>query len=307
MFTAALSVLLATHLLCMNVASGAPILCVWLGRRSRLLNAQQGSDADTREIVLRLALLANWALVAGALVGFALGLLSHSAGSSQLAGVLPLFRYKIGWALIELVTSAVWMFAFWWWYRYRPPVGTLARWSHGALGLLSATNLLYHFPTLLTVMSKSARGELELSGAVDPASFRLLAFRPEVIAHSVHFWWASIAVSGVFLFWLVKDNEQSQTTVLTGARFACFATAMQIPTGLCLLMVTPPDSQSRMVGGDPLPTALLGASVFCAFYLLQNLAAVSFGDIEKKLTRRCSWLLILTVLLMSATLHLIRH
>ena len=114
-------------------------------------------------------------------------------------------------------------------------------------------------------------------------------------------------MSGVFLFWLVKDNEQSQTTVLTGARFACFATVMQIPTGLCLLMVTPPDSQSRMVGGDPLPTALLGASVFCAFYLLQNLAAVSFGDIEKKLTRRCSWLLILTVLLMSATLHLIRH
>jgi len=293
----------------MNVASGAPILCVWLARCCRLRNngaPQRGDDADTRAIVLRLALLANWALLAGALIGFVIGVTSHFAGTSELAGVIPLFRYKIGWALVELLTSTVWMFAYWWWYRYRPPVGAFARWSHCGLALLSATNLLYHFPTLLTVMSKSARGELPLSGRIDAAAFRQLAFRPDVLAHSVHFWLASIAVSGVFLFWQVADNERSRSTVLTGARFACVATALQMPTGLWLLMVTPPESQSRMIGGEPLPSVLLITSIFGAFYLLQNLAAVSFGDIEKKLTRRCSWLLILIVLLMSATLHLIR-
>ncbi len=285
----------------MNASSGLPIVCVWLARRS-----QFSSESETRHVVLRLALAANWALLCGAVLGFLLGFVGYQSGQRGLASVLPFFRYKIGWALIELQFSAGWMFAYWAWLRWAPPRSTLARWSHASLAVLSASNLLYHFPTLLTVMSKAARGDLPVEGPVDAAAFRLLAFRPDVLAHSVHFWLASVAVSGLMLFWL-PNSQRSTTITLTGARFALCATVLQIPAGMWLLMSLPPDSMNNVLGGQPIPSILLLVSVLCAFYLLQNLAAIAFGDDDRKLVSRASQLMLATVLLMSGTLHFLRH
>ena len=260
-----------------------------------------------RSLVLRLALVANWTLVAGAVLGFAIGMVSHSAGEPRLVNVLGLFRYKVGWALIELVVSAAWMFAYWAWLRWRPPVNVAARWAHASLAILSATNLLYHFPTLLTVMSKTSRGEFQLDGPVTASSFRELAFRPDVLAHSVHFWLASIAVSGVLLFWTSSHARLAKTATVTGAWFALAATGIQIASGLWLLMVTPPASMSRLMGGEVLPTSLLVASILCAFYLLQMLASVAFGETDRKSLRWTTAMMLLTVVMMTGTLYLLRR
>lgn len=295
------TVLLAVHLLCMNASSGLPIVCVWLARRSQILR-----EPETRHVVLRLALYANWALLCGAVLGLLLGLVAHHSGHRSLAGILPYFRYKIGWALIELQFSAAWMFAYWAWLRWSPPRSAIARWTHGSLAVLSATNLLYHFPMLLTVMSKAARGDLTIAGPVNAAVFRSLAFRPEVLAHSVHFGLASIAVSGLLLFWL-PVKERSTSITLTGARFALGATVLQIPTGMLLVMSLPPDSMNSVLGGQPIPSVLLVASVLSVFYLLQNLAAIAFGEVDRKLITRASQLMFAIVLLMSGTLHFLRQ
>lgn len=246
-------------------------------------------------------------LVIGAILGVMIGLISSATGDTRLANVLPMFRYKIGWGLIELLFSAVWMFVYWAWLRFRPPVNSIARFFHAALPILSATNLLYHFPTLLTVMSKSARGDLELTGPVNATVFRQLAFRPEVMAHSVHFWLASVAVSGVFCFWLARDLNKRDEVWMTGARFALAATVLQFASGIWLLFATPAQSQSRIIGGEALPSLLFLASLFCAFYLLQNLATLALGEVHAKLPKRCAILLGATILLMTGTLHILRH
>ena len=126
-------------------------------------------------------------------------------------------------------------------------------------------------------MSKVACGEITVTEEVDAATFRGFFYTPNVLAHTLHFWWASIAVSGVFLFWLTRKYNNPQPYVLVGARVALAATALQLPTGLWLLLVTPPQSQSKLVGGDGLTTGLFVASLIGTFYLLQNLATLALG------------------------------
>lgn len=294
-----LTLLLTLHLLCMNVSAGGPLLCVWLGR--------QRASGESKQLAVQMAVWSIWLLLAGILVGLAVGMLTFSLGDRALWDVLPNFRRKIMWGMLELCFSLGWMGAYVFWFRWRPPQGAVARTLHASLPLLSATNLLYHFPPLLTVMAKVAAGELEVVGDVDAQTFRSLMYQPNVLAHTLHFAWASIAVSGVFLFRLAGKIETPRPFHILGARWALAATAMQLPTGLWLMMTTPPAQQSRLVGGDTIVTGLFLTSMISGFYLLQTLAAISFGEDDAKLPRRSEWLLLGTVFLMTGTLHLLRN
>lgn len=283
----------------MNVCSGGPLLCVWLGRKR--------ASRESNHLAQRLAVWSIWWLLLGILFGLAVGILTFSLGDRALWEVLPSFRRKIMWGIVELCCSLGWMGAYVLWCRWSPPQGAVARMLHASLPLLSAANLLYHFPPLLTVMAKVAAGELEVVGDVDAQTFRGLMYQPNVLAHTLHFAWASIAVSGVFLFRLASQLESPQTFYRLGARWGLAATAMQLPTGLWLMMTTPPALQSRLVGGDIVVTGLFLVSMICAFYLLQTLAAISFGEDDLKLPSRSEWLMVATVFLMTGTLHLLRQ
>ena len=298
MFTVISVLLLSAHLMCMNVSSAGPLLCVWLARR----NAHQASA----KLAKSLSLWTVWLLLAGIVLGLALGLGAMWRGDRSLVDVLPFFKHKIAWGIVELSCSLGWMTGYWAWLRWRPPTGRATRYAHAGLAVLSATNLLYHFPILLTVMSRCASGEIAVDEHVNAAMFRALAWQPNVMAHAVHFWLASIAVSGVFLFWLVRKEEEAESFLVLGARVALVATALQLPVGLWLLFVTPQEAQTRLVGGDALTSGLFVVSLFCAFYLLQNLASIAFGEVSERLLKRSAALLIVTVVLMSGTLHLIR-
>lgn len=301
MVTFVLILLLAGHLLCMNVSSAAPLLCIWFADRKAV-----SGDSASREVAQQLAVWSVFLLVVGIAIGLIVGVLSTLTGDSRLVDTFPFFRRKIGWGVLELLCSLVWMLGYWAWLKWKTPQHIVTRFLHGVLALMAATNLLYHFPPLLTVMSRVACGEIAVTEEVDAAAFRSLFYTPNVLAHTLHFWWASIAVSGIFLFWLTRRSEDSRPFVLVGARVALAATALQLPTGLWLLFVTPPESQSRMVGGDSLATGLFVASLISAFYLLQNLATLALGEIEQNLPKRCGWLLLATVVMMTGTLHLLR-
>ena len=296
-------VLLAAHLLCMNISSAAPLLCVWFAD----IRCATRSEAD-REMAQLLAVSSIGMLFLGITLGLANGTISFLLGDRSLLETLPHFQRKIFWGILELICSFVWMLAYSAWLKWRPPRQRIAAFLHGTLAVMSATNLLYHFPPLMSVMSKVANGEISVSGDVDAGTFRSLAFTPNVMALTLHFAWASLAVTGMFLFWLARNQEPPEKTkyVTLGARVACIATAFQLPTGLWLLFATPSTTQARLMGGEPLTACLFLGSLIAAFYLLQCLAILSFGEYDRKLVSRSSWLMITTVFLMSATLHLLR-
>lgn len=290
--------LLAGHLLCMNVSSAGPLLCIWLVRRK--------ATPDSVITGKRFAIWTIWLLLIGILLGLALGVVSYWSGDQKLYSALPYFRRKIVFGIIELGCSLGWMTGYCLWIRWRPPATALTRTLHAGLAVLSATNLLYHFPPLLTVMTKVAGGEMTVTEDVGAAAFRQLAFTPNVLAHSLHFWLASFAVSGVFLFWIARPVSEYYRLCMTGARVAFAATALQLPAGLWLMFTTPPADQSKLVGGNAIASGLFLTSMISAFYLVQNLAALAFGDEDQKLPRRSALLLLATVVLMSGTLHLLR-
>ena len=260
-------VLLALHLLCMNVSSAGPLLCIWLHWRGT-----RNDDAGSVRMAREMAFWSVLSLVVGSLLGVAVGYLSMVSGDRRLVEILPLFRDKIGWGVLELLCSSVWMLGYWVWLKFLPPKRTVATWLHRSLAVLSATNLLYHFPPLLTVMAQTSRGRYQIDEPVTAAAFRRLIYTPEVLAHTSHFLLASIAVSGVFLWWLARRLDEPKPMYVQGARVALLATVLQIPAGIWLLTVIPAAAQSRLLlGGSGAGRIRLFILAFLQISLLRRL------------------------------------
>lgn len=291
-------ILLGLHLLCMNISSAGPLLCIWLNRRS--------SSEDEKALGLRLAWDSFSLLIVGICLGLLIGAIGYLSGSVNWAGGLSLMRYKVTWGIAEIACSLAWNFGYWAWMKYRPPVTWLAGMAHAGLALLSATNLLYHFPPLMTIMAKVAHGEIALSEPIDASSFRTLIFSNEIWAHVFHIWFASIAVSAVYLIWLAENLRTPKVLQVFAARVALVTTLFQFGSGFWLLVALPPKQQSAVMGNNLLATLLLVVGIATGFHLLGQLANLAFGDDEKKLPRRVVYLTALTVILMSYVLQILR-
>lgn len=301
MITVLLISLLASHLLCMNVSSAGPLLCLVLNRKRT-----PGDESQPDRTAVQLAMWSLLLLFIGTALGIALGYVQIASGDISLSGVFPLFANKIRWGILELICSAGWMLGYWGWLRWKPPTGSVMRWLHNLLAVLASTNLLYHFPPLLTIMSKAASGEIAITEHVDAATFRELCYTPNVLAHALHFLFASIAVAGVFTMMLANRSENPERPVVLGARAALVATSLQLPAGIWLLFVTPAASQAKLMGGDGIATMLFAGSLFCVFYLLHHLSTLAFGEVDQRAPMRCAALLIGVVWMMTGVLHFIR-
>ena len=293
-----LGILLALHLLCMNVCSAGPLICIWLNRKR--------SSVEAKRVGLKLAWASFWTLPVGVALGLLLGTVAYFAGERDLISILPLFWYKIHWGIAEIVFSLVCSFGYWAWAKHRHPQKALFRVLHGGLAFLTATNLLYHFPSLMTVMAKSADGELAITEPVDAKIFRTLMYSPEVMAHVVHFWIASVAVGAVYVIWLAESEKQPRPIQLFGARLALAATIFQFVSGFWLVTALPANQQSLVLGGSLLATGLMIVSVLAAFLLLQKLANMALGDEEKGQAKHVCQLMLATVVLMSCALQCLR-
>lgn len=279
--------LLAFHLLAMMVASAGPVVALWLEWRGR------GETHDmTGEVARRVAWHALVLLSIGMLLGFIVGLIFFALSQRDYQVILTLLRRRILWGSAELVFSFVLMLAYatgWRWCRSR---SGLVRAGHRALAVLASTNLLYHFPPLMIVMTQlaTAGSGPVASEPLDAEGFRQLAWHAEVLVSSLHFAVASFVIAGVWAAVLGNrlpgdDSGTAQLSVRASSGIALVAAGLQFPVGLWLLLSLPSPRQRELMGAAITPTLGLFVSVLLAVGLLHLLASATFGESNRRTPR----------------------
>ena len=296
----------ACHLLAVDLAAAGPLMAIWLEWRET-----RRGDSLAGEIGRRLAI---WSLAA-AFIGVGLGLLTALV-LPQLER--PEYRRALGHVMPYLWWSVVGELAFYFiciaayillWRRWQGH-----RFWHRALAVLAATNVLYHFPSLFTIISAlSMRPQLsELP--LDAPLFRKMLVQGEVVSRVVHHWLASLAVAAVVAMWLAARRGQTPEAsgqeagnaapiVKQAARIALLATTAQVAVGIWVLLTLPVAMENQMLGEDWLATALFGGSVVAALGLMHHLSVIALGDVSRRKVNVATLLLVLVVFLMAATLH----
>jgi hypothetical protein len=290
-----ISILLALHLLCVNIASGAPLLASWLDWRGT-----RGDDASAKAAawMARASLIA---FAAGAALGLLLGWLKWDADYRSLW--LGPLSYKLYGAIIEALFSLGLILGWWLWLPGRSGGGTAAMITRSFLALLASTNLLYHFPLLFAVAAHLQADGQTAGPTISGAAFRRL-LNAESLALMAHVSLASVATAGMMLLGLAlrwhRRGEPAATAVAkTGARWALFPSLLQLPVGLWLLMSLRPAAQSQLLGESTTGVLLLLASILAALWLLNDLAQLAFGDFSRRLAIRAMVAMLVTVLLMT--------
>ena len=298
------SLTLSVHLLAVNIAAAGPLVCIWLHWK-----ASRG-DELANLAGRRLAWWSFWGLVAGVALGLTALVIDWLGADDRYFQTFISFpRRKLHFAAAEIVCSLVWtgLYAGLWHKMQRHTF-----W-HALLGLLTASNLLYHFPPLLSAMALgSTRPELlEVLQTQSTVKWMQL---PEIASRTMHVWLASVAVAGVVLMaiaarWLKDETyaEAAKKLIAAAARIALLPTMLQILVGLWTLLTLPEGTQSGLMGSDLLGTSLFGLSVLAALWLMHVLSAVAMGEAERKHVRQAMILMAVIVLLMSATLRRARY
>jgi hypothetical protein len=291
----------ALHLLCVNVSTAGPLVCLWLEWR------EGRGDELAGRAGRYLAGLSLTLLVLGGVLGLLLGYLLWTPGLREALLRLP---SKIYFGVWELVFSLVCMGLHLLWWRAAPSCSRWLRVGRSLLPLLAGTNLLYHFPVLFVVIAQIANSASPAGDVIDASAFRQRMLDGEVLARAAHFTLASFAVTGVALFGFAlriarrgADESDVNRVAAWGGRIALVTTLLQIPAGIWVLFQVPADVQSRLLGGDLLGAALLALSIVAALMLLHNLAAVAMGDAQRGVLIRSMTMMVLVVVLMTGTLQ----
>lgn len=300
----------AVHLLCVNVAAAGPIVCIgldWGEARGSELAGRAGRFLVWGSL---------WALALG--VGFGV-LFGWLLWDEAYRDVLRLFPSKIFFGVWELVFSASLVAAcgisMSWSARNRnsdapPRPHVAARIVRSIVFVLAATNLLYHFPVLFGVIANVSAGYSQAADVVDAAAFRGLMVQHAVLAKTVHFGVASVAVTGMVLaawaLWQARGKDSAADVLNAGAwgaRIALGATIVQLPVGLWVVASLPRSVRLEVLGGDIVAAVLLGLSVLGSFALLQQLAAAAFGEANRRTLGASIGLMALVVVMMTAVLE----
>jgi len=293
---------LGIHLLAMNLASAGPLLAIWLGRQPA------NGDPLRDEAGQTLAWHSVWAMIVGMLTGGGLLYFQPSAGLSTALARLP--SRALWFAVSELAFSLLCLLIYaGCWRAFQKH-----RWWHALLALLSSSNLLYHFPPLMSVLGKlAANPTWAKAETLDRPALLPLMMRSEVLALSAHFVLASVAVAAIAVLWqLSKSNDDRwKDFALPLSRrtawIALLSSALQLPVGVWLLISLPNSAQTALMGNDTIASLAFATGLLMTFLLLQRLLTIAIGSVQTIDLRHVSWLLAILVLLMTATLHGTRH
>ncbi len=295
-----LIVVVAAHLMCVNVACAAPVLCLWLewrqSRRDDEVAGRIGKYLARQSLVM---------LAAGVILGVgALGVvwLTYPRAYFGAARQIPAGRYL--WGLAELAFSFALLGVYYGlWDRLHGH-----RIVHRALGALAATNLIYHFPPLFSAISVlSTRPETWQDAPLEHAALIALLYDPETMIRFAHFMVASFAETGILMIGYALrvarggDAEGGSRIVVWGGRIALVATSAQLLVGTWLLLNLPQASQKALMGGDLLGTVLFAAGLLTVFALMHQLAAAALGNAGRRESILAMALLGLTMLMMVGT------
>lgn len=291
-----MSLLLAAHLLCVNVASGGPIVVAWLDWRG-----MRGSEAAARGAVF-LGRAAVVGLLLGATLGVLVGWLKWTPEYESL-WIGPL-SYKLKWSMLEALFSLLMLAGWCWFLPARAGGGKCGVVMRSVVAVLAATNLMYHFPVLFSVA-----GRLQDAGETTGAILRGREFRAligkETVGLGFHVALASVAVAGALLLVFAKrlltrgEAESAAAIARWGGRWALVPSLVQLPLGLYMLSILPPGEQARLMGGSGLGVLLFVAALAAAFWLMNDLAQIAMGEVTRSGLTRAVAAMVLTVLLMT--------
>ena len=300
------AILLAAHLLSVNLSMVGPLVSLWLkGRTVRI------GDAAACDLGRRMAIWSQVTLLVGMLLGLAmvgLFMLQGERRFLEALGAMPNSRVfygalELGFFYLCMVPySLTWRFA----------QGKHRYWHH-LLAILATTNMIYHFPPLFIVLSKTMNTTPIQDLAM--ADFRSLVFSAEVLARWAHHFLAAVALAGCALMLLSKSSANqydksdsatgSKMYTVAGARIALLATLLQVPVGVWVLLKVPAAWRNNFLGEDLLTTALFALSILAAFGLLHFLVSISLGDSSRGKVLGAVAMLVVTVVLMSTALTLV--
>lgn len=292
----AASILLVTcHLLAADVAAAGPLAALGLKYLAR-----RHGDAALDRLGRAVAFTSLAAIGVAIVLGLVqLGLLWRGNVTAYFDALRVVPTSRLWFGAVELAFSAALVTAFvvTWRFPQRRP------WWHAALAIVSATNLLYHFPTLFSVVSVvSTRPDLRET-AVD---FRELLFSGETLARALHHLLAAFAAAGAAAMTVALARwpaETAQRATTFGARLALSAVSLQFLVGPLVLVTLPAALQNRVLGGDAWATGFLSASVIVTFVMTQSLAQASMGAVTRPTAIRLIVLIVLVIGLMVATRH----
>ena len=303
-------VLLAAHLMCMNVACGSPLVALWLEWKDRR------GDAIAPQAARYLGASAVIALLVGLVLGLLVGWLKWTPDYAEIWRVQLAGKLRMG--IYELLVSGGLLVVYWIWRSWAV---LPSRWSYvgrSIILLTAATNLLYHFPPILIVAGKLAdRGfpaDVEVPNHVLIAKeFRRLIVVDEIPALTVHFALASVAMAGIMLLGLALRRQKSdgdprgmKRIAAWGSWSALLATGLQLVVGLWLLATTPPDSQALLTGSAWLPSLLFVGSLFLVAWLLRELSNIALAEPTRGSLIRAMIAMTFVILLMTAARQLSR-
>lgn len=290
------TIFLAAHLLAMNLASAGPLLCIWL-----LWNANANPEAA--RLGRRLAWWSAAALGLGMATGGLVILTTPTPGLWQALERFPASSYWF--AGVELVFSLLCISAI--------ALGAVAinRWGIALLALVSAANLLYHFPPMMAVIGHLAvNPHWTDESTIDRPALLKLVTDGEVLALSAHFILSSLAVAGVCAMYLIgrhygETASESGPTTRRASMISFAATVLQVPVGIWLMMSLSGLARRELMGGGVAALAFL-ASILGAIVLMQRLLLAAIGPIGRGEIRCIVVLLCGVVLLMTVSLRMSR-
>ena len=298
-------IILSLHLILMNLASVGPILSIWLDARS-----VRQKDEEVASLGRTIGWWSVGALILGIVAGLLQGVLIWSQGNdAYFSAISSVWDSKVTFGIWEIIFSLACTVGYLTWWKLGERSGLWQRLLSRFLAILSATNLLYHFPTLFTILGLIARGEVEIDPPVDSSEFRSLLLNGEVIWFTLHFWFASFAVSGLITGMLCLrrlPEGKRESTAAVAFTVALIPTLLQIPVGFVLTTTLNSAQQSRLMGGDSLCTALFALSIGLAFWLMHYLAGLAFFDRSLRKANMALLTLGGTIVLMTATMLLSR-
>ncbi|HEY2416243.1 MAG TPA: hypothetical protein VGI40_28640 [Pirellulaceae bacterium] len=291
-----MTLLLAAHLLCVNVAGGGPIVGAWLDWR-----VTRGDEAAAGGAVYLGR--ASWlGLLFGAVLGVLIGWLKWDAEYESLW--LGPMSYKMKWAIVEAVFSLVLIGGWWLWLPRKAGGSRWAMCMRSFIAVLAATNLLYHFPMLFSVAAQLQEAGETTGAAIGGRAFRALV-HTDTILLTIHVTLASIAVAGVVLAGLASrllrhgETEMAAVVARWSGRWALVPSLAQLPVGLFMLTVLPPPQQAMLMGNNTVGVLLFVGAIFAALWLVNDLAQLGMGEVSRPLLIRAMTAMVVTVVLMT--------
>jgi len=287
------ALILGAHLLCVDLAAAGPLVCIWLDRKEGRGDEEAGRAG---RFLLKASL---HGLLVGTLLGVVAGCFLWDA---EYRSQLLRLASRVHFGVWEWLFSLVLLYAYRWSWRDATTCCGAKRRLRWLLPLLASTNLLYHFPPLFLIFSQLKPVGLELTSA----EFRARLVDGYVVARTVHFCLAALAVSGIALIvYSLKKGGSAESTQATyqparwGARLALVATLLQLPVGIWIILQMGPESQRTVMGGSLITTGLFVASLVAALALMHCLSVLAFGSFQRVLAVRTISLMILVILLMT--------